>query len=211
MVVLSKVIFVLGCPGSGKGTLCTSLVKTFPEKFFHLSAGDLLRSEREKLDSEHYQVLKNIMSTGKIVPSYITASLLFNALTTETQKYPLKVGLIDGFPRNKQNFDAWTKYDDSVNTLTCVNLECDFETMKKRILERAEKTLKSGNKVRDDDKEELMKTRFEVHLNETIPVINTFHSLNLCHTIEANQSREEIFHAVCKILESDIKMPLSEC
>lgn len=36
--------FVLGGPGSGKGTLCATLVEQ--HGFVHLSAGDLLRAER---------------------------------------------------------------------------------------------------------------------------------------------------------------------
>ena len=35
--------FVLGGPGSGKGTLCSKLVED--HGFVHLSAGDLLRAE----------------------------------------------------------------------------------------------------------------------------------------------------------------------
>ena len=37
--------FVLGGPGSGKGTMCTNLVNDYG--FVHLSAGDLLRDERD--------------------------------------------------------------------------------------------------------------------------------------------------------------------
>ena len=37
--------FVLGGPGSGKGTLCKDLVRD--HSFVHLSAGDLLREERD--------------------------------------------------------------------------------------------------------------------------------------------------------------------
>jgi UMP-CMP kinase len=40
------VIFVLGGPGAGKGTMCAKLVEDFG--FEHLSAGDLLRAERKK-------------------------------------------------------------------------------------------------------------------------------------------------------------------
>ena len=39
------VFFVLGGPGSGKGTNCTKLVED--HGFVHLSAGDLLRAERD--------------------------------------------------------------------------------------------------------------------------------------------------------------------
>ena len=37
--------FVLGGPGSGKGTQCAKLVEN--HGFVHLSAGDLLRAERD--------------------------------------------------------------------------------------------------------------------------------------------------------------------
>ena len=37
------VVFVLGGPGSGKGTQCANIVEHFG--FIHLSAGDLLRAE----------------------------------------------------------------------------------------------------------------------------------------------------------------------
>ena len=47
METKEKVIcyFVLGGPGSGKGTMCANLVKDYG--FIHLSAGDLLREERD--------------------------------------------------------------------------------------------------------------------------------------------------------------------
>ena len=40
-----KRIVIAGGPGSGKGTLCADLVRD--HKFVHLSAGDLLREERD--------------------------------------------------------------------------------------------------------------------------------------------------------------------
>ena len=39
-----QVVFVLGGPGSGKGTNCEKIVQKFG--YCHLSAGDLLREER---------------------------------------------------------------------------------------------------------------------------------------------------------------------
>jgi hypothetical protein len=37
------IIFVVGPPGSGKGTLCTRICEKFPGRFRHLSVGDYLR------------------------------------------------------------------------------------------------------------------------------------------------------------------------
>ena len=39
------VVFVLGGPGAGKGTQCTNIVREYG--WVHLSAGDLLRAEKE--------------------------------------------------------------------------------------------------------------------------------------------------------------------
>jgi hypothetical protein len=40
-----QVVFVLGGPGAGKGTQCANIVREYG--WVHLSAGDLLRAERE--------------------------------------------------------------------------------------------------------------------------------------------------------------------
>ena len=39
--VMKKVVFILGGPGSGKGTQCDLIVKKY--NYLNLSAGDLLR------------------------------------------------------------------------------------------------------------------------------------------------------------------------
>lgn len=73
-----KVIFVLGAPGSGKGTQCAKIVNTFG--YTHLSAGDLLREERAKPDSQFGSLIESFIVDGKIVPVAITCSLLENAM-----------------------------------------------------------------------------------------------------------------------------------
>jgi len=46
-----RVVFVLGGPGSGKGTMCARIVDAFG--WVHLSAGDLLRAERKDPTSKN--------------------------------------------------------------------------------------------------------------------------------------------------------------
>ena len=45
-----KAVFVLGGPGSGKGTQCAMIVERFG--YHHLSAGDLLRAEKQSGTAE---------------------------------------------------------------------------------------------------------------------------------------------------------------
>jgi UMP-CMP kinase len=60
-----KVLFVLGGPGAGKGTQCARLVEDFG--FVHLSAGDLLRAERDS-GSPDGEMITQFINEGKIVP-----------------------------------------------------------------------------------------------------------------------------------------------
>lgn len=73
-----KVVFVLGAPGAGKGTQCEKIVAEYG--FTHLSAGDLLREERNRKGSEFGALIEDYITNGKIVPVEITCSLLENAM-----------------------------------------------------------------------------------------------------------------------------------
>uniref|UniRef100_A0A5B6ZVS4 adenylate kinase n=1 Tax=Davidia involucrata TaxID=16924 RepID=A0A5B6ZVS4_DAVIN len=87
------IVFVLGGPGSGKGTQCANIVQHFG--YTHLSAGDLLRAEI-KSGSENGTMIQNMINEGKIVPSEVTVKLLQRAMQeSSNEKF-----LIDGFPRN---------------------------------------------------------------------------------------------------------------
>jgi hypothetical protein len=57
-----SVVFVLGGPGSGKGTQCAMIVDTFG--YHHLSAGELLRAERDSNSAE-----------GTMITEYMTEGI----------------------------------------------------------------------------------------------------------------------------------------
>ena len=61
----SRIIFVLGGPGSGKGTQCEKIVEKYG--FTHLSSGDLLREEVAS-GSARGKKLTEIMEKGELVP-----------------------------------------------------------------------------------------------------------------------------------------------
>ena len=88
------VIFVLGGPGSGKGTQCAKLVADYG--FKHLSAGDLLREEQNRPGSQSGEMIKRYIREGIIVPLEVTIQLLENALTAAIEKEGKRMFLIDG-------------------------------------------------------------------------------------------------------------------
>lgn len=155
------VFFVLGGPGSGKGTLCKNLVER--NKFIHLSAGDLLREEMGR-KSDNAALINDFISKGQIVPVAITISLLKAAM--HHHGWEKSRFLIDGFPRNEDNVNGWNEViKEEADVVGIIYIKCSEDTMTQRILKRGES---SG---RTDDKEEVIKKRFVTYNNETFPII----------------------------------------
>lgn len=76
-----KIVFVLGAPGSGKGTQCANIVDEY--NYVHLSAGDLLRAERNRPGSELAQTIEEYIQAGRIIPVAVTCSLLERAMNDQ--------------------------------------------------------------------------------------------------------------------------------
>ncbi|CAM9525129.1 unnamed protein product [Chrysoparadoxa australica] len=125
-----SVIFVLGGPGAGKGTQCGKLVETFG--VVHLSAGDLLRAERNS-GSALAEMINGCIKEGKIVPAEVTVGLLKTAMQ-ESGKTQF---LIDGFPRDPDNLSTWERIMSPLSeTLCLLFLDCPEDVMTQRLLAR---------------------------------------------------------------------------
>jgi UMP-CMP kinase len=72
------VVFVLGRPGSGKGTVCRRIEEDFG--YVHISGGELLRQERRKEESPYRDLIDKYYSEGSMVPPNIMFTLLETAL-----------------------------------------------------------------------------------------------------------------------------------
>jgi pyrimidine 5'-nucleotidase len=178
-----QVVFVLGPPGSGKGTQCIKASQVF--RALHLSAGDLLREEQAKPDSEHGKLISDFIKEGKIVPVEITVKLLLKSIhENKSQRV-----LIDGFPRSIDNLDGWYRVaHDEVNTLGCLYFAAeDEEELQRRIIERG-KT--SG---RADDDVEVLKKRFKTMNEVTMPVIKRLEFESTVRKVNAVQSKEDVW------------------
>ena len=185
-----KVIFVVGGPGSGKGTQCKLIADKYG--YSHLSAGDLLREERNS-KSELADMINQILVDGKLVPSEITTKLLLNAMQRcENNKF-----LIDGFPRSQENMDCWEKMAPATVELQfLLQLECPESVMLERLLERG-KT--SG---RNDDNEESIKKRFHTSNAMGAPVIDHFRSTGQLRVVDSNRPPADVFHDICVHIDS---------
>lgn len=177
-----KIIFVVGGPGSGKGTQCEKLVEKY--KFEHLSTGDLLREEVAS-GSENGVALQKIMSEGGLVPTTSLLGLLKAAMQKKGWAKCNPGFLIDGFPRNKENVTCFGENLASETTLLCtLFFDVDAETMKGRCLGRGQ--------GRADDNEATIQKRLNTYLNETVQIITEMKENGNVKTLDASESKEAV-------------------
>eukprot|EP00878_Enallax_costatus_P006434 GHUV01006746.1.p1 GENE.GHUV01006746.1~~GHUV01006746.1.p1 ORF type:complete len:269 (+),score=100.18 GHUV01006746.1:174-980(+) len=189
-----QITFVLGGPGSGKGTQCEKIVAKYGHT--HLSAGDLLREE-VKSGSELGQQCEQIMKEGKLVPMEVIIGLLRSAMI----KSGSKQFLIDGFPRALDQADMFERMVKPAELVLA--FDCPEEVMEQRLLKRGET---SG---RSDDNAETIRKRFATFVEQSMPVISHYEQLGKCHKISAVPPPDEVFQAVCNVLEPPVNASLT--
>ena len=202
------VIFVLGGPGSGKGTQCSRLVADFPG-VVHLSAGDLLRAHT-KSGTPDGDAVAGMIAQGQIVPSSVTIALLESAMAqaaaasassegekgksesnlTTTTKHRF---LVDGFPRNDENRAAYEALTGSDPALVLF-FDCPEAVMRSRLLGRGQ--------GRTDDNDETIKKRFRVFVESSVPVVDYYEAKGKVAKINADRGPDEVYEEVKRVFAS---------
>ncbi|PVV02875.1 hypothetical protein BB560_002658 [Smittium megazygosporum] len=185
-----KIVFVLGGPGSGKGTNSLKLVEEFG--FVHLSAGDLLRAEQNRPGSKVGQAIKGYISAGTIVPYSITIALLRDAIMDHPDATKF---LIDGFPRSLDQARAFEKTITDCQAV--LFYDCPVSTMFDRIMDRS----KTSGRI--DDNEETLRNRFKVYLNQSYPVIQDYSTKDKVRAVSCIGSVDDVYNKT-KLSISDI-------
>jgi len=145
-----QIIFVLGGPGSGKGTQCERIVKQYG--FTQISTGDLCRNVMNDQSSVHQAKVREIMENGKLVPTELLLEMLKDQmLKTKQYKY-----LLDGYPRSLEQCIMFEK--EVMGCKFALNFICSDDILTERCLKRAE----SSGRV-DDNKESIAKRLVTFH------------------------------------------------
>lgn len=180
-----SIVFVLGGPGSGKGTQCGKLVGE--KGFVHLLAGDLLRAEQNRKGSEFGELIAQCIKDGTIVPQEVTLALLKNAILTHYEKGDRRF-LVDGFPRK---MDQALSFEEQIaKSAFTLFFECPEQVMLERLLERG-KT--SG---RTDDNIESIKKRFRTFVDTSMPVVEHFEKQNRVVKLRCDEPIDVVFERV---------------
>merc|ERR1712126_259403 len=169
------IYWVLGGPGSGKGTQCVNLgVKN---GFTHFSTGALLRKEVMSGSPRGLQLYR-VMEMGELVPTDVVLDLLAEAMVENLYGGKAKGFLIDAYPMNLQQATAFESYICSPTKVVYLSLEQDV---------MVDRLLKRNN---FDDKKEAIEKRCSTFQNETRPVLEKYSSKLI--KVDANQSEDEV-------------------
>lgn len=165
------ICFVLGGPGSGKGTLCQELVRDMG--FDHISLGDLIRKFMSD-NPEHPRAIayQKTITDGNCIPSKEATQFLLD-VTKETfsDKNRVHKVLIDGYPRTMEQLEHFNDlspipfcHKNTYSNMFMLYVDTPQEVMRERMTGR-------GRDFRDGD-DEIMNKRFSFYYNETMPVID---------------------------------------
>ena len=192
---MKKIIF-FGPPGAGKGTQAKIISKYLNVP--HLSTGDILR--KKLLDNDDLsKQLQSIMSSGNLVSDDILNSIISSRLKNETKKG----FILDGYPRTVAQSEFLNNFfletDTSLNYI--FDIQINFEILKNRIIKR------SSEEGREDDKINVIETRYNEYLNSTQKVSNIYKDKypSIFYQIDGSQQIQEITNKIIDILKKSWK------
>ena len=169
-------IVLLGESGGGKGTLVQNILRYWLPDLYSASMGDIFRKKSSEDES-----LKEYTEKGVLVPDEVTCEIFREFALAHTP------GLIDGFPRNRQQAIDLIRFAKSNNwRVLVVDINCDIERIIKRLLARQRK----------DDSLEIVYKRHKAH-KELHPFVmeelKTRPDLFDILTLDGNHDSEVVF------------------
>ncbi|XP_067892803.1 adenylate kinase isoenzyme 5 isoform X3 [Heterodontus francisci] len=176
-----KIIFVVGGPGSGKGTQCERIAAEFG--FTQLPAEDFRRSTMA-VGPERRKETEETMEHG--VPTILKDSMNSNM--------DIKGILIDDYPWEVKQAEEFEKK--IARPSLVLFMSCSTDTMKQRLL----KPTQTSDQINDNT--ERIARRIEAYLSEAQPVIEKYQTENLLRKINAEETPDKVFHQICEAINS---------
>ncbi len=203
---------MFGAPMAGKGTLANFLAENY--NLPTISMGELLRNTSNP-------EVKEYQAKGMMVPMQIVLDVIKERLSEEDVQNGY---ILDGFPRTPEQLTEFVEQK-IANIDVVVDLEVPYETLLERVTGRRtckecgyiyntswnlgyEKCPKCNGEwgIRSDDNEETYKKRYDVYLNETLPILEYFKNEGKVVVVKGQSEPEESYQNMINAFkESNIK------
>ena len=212
-------IFIMGAPGSGKGTFSSRIKEEF--NLNHISTGDIFRENISK-GTELGLKAKAYSEKGLLVPDEITNKMVKDFLSTLEDK---KNGyLLDGYPRTLDQAKALEEMTAGTDLAVekIVVMDVPFDELTRRITGR--RTCKKCGAIyniyskppkvaevcdecqspltqRKDDNAESLKVRLDEYSKNTEPVIAYYEEKGMVSKVDPSKPIDEIWPVLRQILK----------
>ncbi|OHE92199.1 adenylate kinase [Colletotrichum orchidophilum] len=194
------VIFILGAPGSGKGTICNYLARK--HGLLHFSVGDNLRTwMKDELNRETplAATIQDKLDHQGFLTSTELNPFLRIAIENAIRQDDLNGILIDGFPRCEEQLISWAQWPFQERLPLEGNAKPDIVLSLNVTKENAEARYLARGRDRNDSAEKFTK-RFAEYLEEGPPVEQQYREAGLLVDIDNNGNKEENIARVEKML-----------
>lgn len=210
-------LVLMGLPGAGKGTQAAKIVEEY--HIPHISTGDMFRAAI-KGGTPLGKEAKSFMDKGELVPDEVTIGIVRERLSQDDTN---KGFLLDGFPRTVAQAEALESLlkDLGKQINHVVNIDVDAEILVPRLTGRwicptcgaTYHVIFNPPKVegicdvdgsvlmqREDDKEETVRRRLDVNIEQSKPLIDFYAKKGYLRTLDGDRPIDVVYADVKALL-----------
>lgn len=205
-------IILLGAPGAGKGTQAFKITDNFALP--HISTGDIFRANIKGGTPLGVEA-KGYIDKGMLVPDELTVRIVKDRLSEKDCENGF---MLDGFPRTINQAEELAKI---ANIDLVINIDVPLDNLMKRITGRrvckvcGDSThidfMKEGQTTcsrcggeliqRADDNEQSVKTRLDVYVKQTQPLIDHYEKIGVLKNVDGDNSPENVFEQIKSLIK----------
>ncbi|XP_029142479.1 adenylate kinase isoenzyme 5-like, partial [Protobothrops mucrosquamatus] len=190
-----KIVFVIGGPGSGKGTQSRRMAAHFG--FVGVSVGEILRAQtlRRVASDKKWELIAKIIADGELAPSETTVE----ELKQQFIKHPEAKGfVVDGFPRDIGQAFLFEEQVGSPDVV--VFLACSSQQLRQRLKGRAQ------DQGRLDDNPHAIERRLETFKQNAQLIGKYYQEKGILVRFDADGEEDEIFAAISSCIQQWLQL-----
>lgn len=210
-------LVLMGLPGAGKGTQAEKIVDKYGIP--HISTGDMFRAAIKE-ETELGLKAKSFIDNGELVPDEVTIGIVRERLSKDDCE---KGFLLDGFPRTVPQAEALENILAELNKKInfVINIDVDQDILMERLTGRrickdcgatyhlvfnppakVDECDRCGGELyqRADDNEATVKTRLDVNIKQTKPLLDFYEAKGYLRNIDGQQDIDKVFTDLDRLL-----------